>query len=228
MKKLLTTISLALTLCLSLTTVFAAPSINKNGAVKKDSILINGEKVDANTTAAFDSKKETYSAAGVSDETIDVIEKVNANPSQLASLIKGVDLSGYSLLTEFQDLSVYDVNTKQLLTNQTNVTVTWEVPNLVKTAKNVKVLHYSTERNTWEILTPKSVDFDNKTITQEFKDLSPVAVIYQAGDANANKNGTKANSTKTGDSTNVMPFVALGVVALAGIGFCVVRRKKSM
>ena len=65
MKKLLTTISLALTLCLSLTTVFAAPSINKNGAVKKDSILINGEKVDANTTAAFDSKKETYSAAGV-------------------------------------------------------------------------------------------------------------------------------------------------------------------
>ena len=205
MKKLLTTISLALTLCLSLTTVFAAPSINKNGAVKKDSILINGEKVDANTTAAFDSKKETYSAAGVSDETIDVIEKVNANPSQLASLIKG-----------------------ELKQKVKNVTLTWEVPNLVKTAKNVKVLHYSTERNTWEILTPKSVDFDNKTITQEFKDLSPVAVIYQAGDANANKNGTKANSTKTGDSTNVMPFVALGVVALAGIGFCVVRRKKSM
>ena len=216
MKKLLTTISLALTLCLSLTTVFAAPSINKNGAVKKDSILINGEKVDANTTAAFDSKKETYSAAGVSDETIDVIEKVNANPSQL----------GYSLLTEFQDLSVY-VN-GELKQKVKNVTVTWEVPNLVKTLKSVKVLHYSTVRNAWEILTPKSVDFDNKTITQEFKDLSPVAVIYQAGDANANKNGTKANSTKTGDSTNVMPFVALGVVALAGIGFCVVRRKKSM
>ncbi len=226
MKKLLTTISLALTLCLSLTTVFAAPSINKNGAVKKDSILINGEKVDANTTVAFDSKKETYSAAGVSDETIDVIEKVNANPSQLASLIKGVDLSGYSLLTEFQDLSVY-VN-GELKQKVKNVTVTWEVPNLVKTLKSVKVLHYSTVRNTWEILTPKSVDFDNKTITQEFKDLSPVAVIYQAGDANANKTGTKANSTKTGDSTNVMPFVALGVVALAGIGFCVVRRKKSM
>lgn len=135
-------------------------------------------------------------------------------------------MSGYSLLTEFQDLSVY-VN-GELKQKVKNVTLTWEVPNLVKTAKNVKVLHYSTERNTWEILTPKSVDFDNKTITQEFKDLSSVAVIYQAGDANANKNGTKANSTKTGDSTNVMPFVALGVVALAGIGFCVVRRKKSM
>lgn len=76
----------------------------KNGAVKKDSILINGEEVDATTTAAFDSKKEIYSAAGVSDEIIGVIEKVNANPSQLTSLIKGVDLSGYSLLSEFQDL----------------------------------------------------------------------------------------------------------------------------
>ena len=58
MKKILTTISLALTLCLSLTTVFASPSINKNGAVKKDSILINGEEVNATTTAAFDQVKK--------------------------------------------------------------------------------------------------------------------------------------------------------------------------
>ena len=222
MKKLLTTISLALTLCLSLNTVFAAPRINKNGGVKNDSLLINGQKAEGKYATFSDN----YQEAGVPNDVIDLIEKVNANPSQLASLIKGVDLSGYSLLTEFQDLSVY-VN-GELKQKVKNVTLTWEVPNLVKTAKNVKVLHYSTERNTWEILTPKSVDFDNKTITQEFKDLSPVAVIYQAGDANANKTGTKANSTKTGDSTNVMPFVALGVVALAGIGFCVVRRKKSM
>ena len=53
-------------------------------------------------------------------------------------------MSGYSLLTEFQDLSVY-VN-GELKQKVKNVTLTWEVPNLVKTAKNVKVLHYSTER----------------------------------------------------------------------------------
>lgn len=226
MKKLLTTISLVLTLCLSLSTVFAAPSINKNGEVKADSLLINGVKAEGKI-AEFKSDEATYKASGVSKEIIDVIEKVNANPTQLATLVKGVDLSGYTLLTQIQDLSVYDVSTKQLLTNQTNVTVTWEVPNLVKTLKNVKVLHYSTVRNTWEILTPKSIDFNNKTITQEFKDLSPVAVIYTTNDANADKAGSKTNSTKTGDSTNVMPFVALGVVALAGMGFCVVRRKKN-
>ena len=224
MKKLLTTISLALTLCLSLTTVFAAPSINKNGGVKNDSLLINGQKAEGKYAAFGDN----YQAAEVPNDVIDLIGKVNANPSQLASLIKGVDLSGYSLLTEIQDLSVYDETSKQLQPKQSNVTVTWEVPNLVKTLKGVKVLHYSTVRNTWEILTPKSIDFENKTITQEFKDLSPVAVIYKTNDTDANKTGTKANSTKTGDSTNVMPFVALGVVALAGIGFCVVRRKKSM
>lgn len=223
MKKLLTTISLALTLCLSLSTVFAAPSINKNGAVKADSLLINGAKAEGKI-AEFKSDEATYKAAGVSTEVINVIEKVNANPTQLATLIKGVDLSGYSLLTEFQDLSVY--TNGNLEKGVANVTVTWEVPNLAKTAKNVKVLHYSTVRNTWEILTPKSVDFNNKTITQEFKDLSPVAVIYTTADANAANAGTKTNSTKTGDSTNVIPFVALGVVALAGIGFCV-RRKKS-
>ena len=210
MKKILTTISLALTLCLSLTTVFAAPSINKNGGVKNDSLLINGQKAEGKYATFSDN----YQEAGVPNDVIDLIGKVNANPSQLASLIKGVDLSGYSLLTEIQDLSVYDETSKQLQPKQSNVTVTWEVPNLVKTLKGVKVLHYSTVRNTWEILTPKSIDFENKTITQEYTD--------------ANKTGTKANSTKTGDSTNVMPFVALGVVALAGIGFCVVRRKKSM
>ena len=215
MKKILTTISLALTLCLSLSTVFASPSINKNGAVKKDSILINGEEVNATTTAAFDSKKETYSAAGVSDEIIDVIEKVNANPSQLASLIKDVDLSEYSLLTEFQDLSVYANG--ELKQKVKNVTLTWEAPNLVKTAKNVKVLHYSTVRNTWEILTPKSIDFNNKTITQEFKDLSPVAIIYKSNDTN------KDATIKTGDTTNYLPFILLGTFSIVGIG--VLRRK---
>ena len=90
-----------------------------------------------------------------------------------------------SWISFFFRIKCYSCVNGELKQKVKNVTLTWEVPNLVKTAKNVKVLHYSTVRNTWEILTPKSVDFDNKTITQEFKDLSPVAVIYQAGDANA-------------------------------------------
>ena len=213
MKKILTTISLALTLCLSLTTVFAAPSINKNGNVKIDSLLINGQKAEGKH-AAF---SNNYQEPGVSNDVIDLIEKVNTNPSQLVSLIKDVDVSDYSLLTEIQDLSVYDETSKQLQPKQNNVTVTWEAPNLVKTLKSVKVLHYSTVRNTWEILTPKSIDFEDKTITQEFKDLSPVAVIYKSKDTN------KEATIKTGDTTNYLPIILLGTFSIVGIG--VFRRK---
>lgn len=226
MKKILTTISLALTLCLSLTTVFAAPSITKNGTVDQNNLYIDGQKADPNQYNALFAE-DAYQKAEVPTEVIDIVSQINANPAQLATLVKDIDLSGYTLLTEIQDLSIYEVGTNTLLPKQKNVTVTWEVPSLVKTLKNVKVLHYSTVRNTWEILTPKSVDFNNKTITQEFKDLSPVAVIYTTADANATNAESKTNSTKTGDSTNVIPFVALGVVALAGIGFYVVRRKKN-
>ena len=73
-----------------------------------------------------------------------------------------------------------------------------------------KVLHYIGTEKKWQEICSKSVDFDNKTITQEFKNLSPVAVVYQAGDANANKNGTKANSTKVSDSTILFYLFALG------------------
>ena len=226
MKKILTTISLALTLCLSLTTVFAAPSITKNGTVDQNNLYIDGQKADPNQYNALFAE-DAYQKAEVPAEVIDIVSQINANPAQLATLVKDIDLSGYTLLTEIQDLSIYEVGTNTLLPKQKNVTVTWEVPSLVKTLKNVKVLHYSTVRNTWEILTPKKVDFEHTQITQEFKDLSPVAVIYTTNDTNADKAGTKTNSKKTGDTTNVMPFVALGVVALAGIGFYVVRRKKN-
>ena len=160
-------------------------------------------------------------------DIIDLIKKVNANPSQLATLITDVDLSGYHLLTEIQDLSIYEVSTHKLLPKQKDVTVTWEVPNLVNTLKNVKVLHYSTVRNTWEILTPSKVDFENKSITQHFDDLSPVAVIYKLNDTNKSDADKNKDSKKTGDTTNVVPYVVVGIVALVEVVFFVVKKKKN-
>ena len=108
-----------------------------------------------------------------------------------------------TLLTAIQDLSLHENNGKP--TKQNNVTITWEVPNLSKNidTANVKVLHYSVERSTWEILTPKSVNTDSKTITQEFKDLSPVAVMYSNNTESTTK--TDKNSVKTGDSN--LPYM---------------------
>ena len=74
-----------------------------------------------------------------------------------------------------QDLVAYDSEGNSL----TNITLTWEVPNLIEDLEGIYVLHYSVKRNLWEIITPDDVDFQKKTITANFKDLSPVAVIYK-------------------------------------------------
>ena len=55
--------------------------------------------------------------------------------------------------------------------------VTFSVPELTRTMTNVKLLHYSTDRDIWEIITPNEVNYEQKQITAEFIDLSPVAVI---------------------------------------------------
>ena len=227
MKKMLSASALMLTLCLSFTSVFALPSITKNGAVDQNNLYVNGQKVDPNLYNALFTDDETYIKAEVNSDIIDLIKKVNANPSQLATLITDVDLSGYHLLTEIQDLSIYEVSTHKLLPKQKDVTVTWEVPNLVNTLKNVKVLHYSTVRNTWEILTPSKVDFENKSITQHFDDLSPVAVIYKLNDTNKSDADKNKDSKKTGDTTNVVPYVVVGIVALVEVVFFVVKKKKN-
>ena len=55
--------------------------------------------------------------------------------------------------------------------------VTISVPSLTDELRNVQVLHYSTERSLWEIVDPTEIDMEEKTLTAEFEDLSPIAVI---------------------------------------------------
>ena len=86
MKKLLTTISLALTLCLSLTTVFAAPSINKNGGVKNDSLLINGQKAEGKYAAFSDN----YQEAGVPNDVIDSCKRLSAGFNSCVVIVQGL------------------------------------------------------------------------------------------------------------------------------------------
>lgn len=42
------------------------------------------------------------------------------------------------------------------------------------------MLHYSMERTVWEIIDPTEVDEEAKTLTAEFEDLSPIAIISDA------------------------------------------------
>lgn len=211
-RKILCSFALCGMTLLSTTSItYAAPSISKNGTIDNSSILINGEKTKS--AAKFSNDKSIYKKIGVPDNIINDIDKINQDSTQLKEIL-GYD--NMTLLTSIQDLSLYESNSN-IPFKQNNVTITWEVPNISKNidASTVKVLHYSIEHSTWEILTPKSVNTDNKTVTQEFKDLSPVAVMY----SNKAESTTKIdkNTVKTGDSTSPYMWTIFGLGSAAAI-----------
>lgn len=200
MKKMLKTLVASVAvLALGVTTAFAAPSINVNGSAVGD-VLVNGQKVEA--TVSF-----TNDFTNVESTVKELINKVNEG-TNIADVLANATIEGaeslnlkeYSLATKLQDLVAVDANGNALK----NVTITWEVPNLVQNMGDVKVLHYSTERKVWEVINPSNVDFAKKTVTATFEDLSPVGVIYK----NVASNGTTGNNTTTGTnngSTNTLP-----------------------
>lgn len=102
--------------------------------------------------------------------------------------------------------------------------VTLSVPSLTKAMTDVQILHYSTVRNLFELITPTKVDYDNKTITAEFEDLSPVAVIAKV-DASKAADSTVGTSPKTGVPSTWMVFFGAAVV-LIGVSAVAYRKER--
>lgn len=231
MKKLMKVLTIVVTMCVCLTPVFAKPSISHNGTVSTNEILIDGKKVDATkVTAGF---KSTFSTTEVKKEVIEVIQEMNSNPDKLVEVLKeanikiqGLDetkLEQLEVLTQIQDLTLIDKVTGEPMKNVKNVTVTWEVPNLVRGLGDVKVLHYSTFRNVWEILTPSEIDFATHSVTQYFKDLSPVAVVYVPS-TGGDSTGSKTDKPETADTNMILPIAAICVLS-GTLAFVLLRRK---
>ena len=226
LRSLITSIAV---LSLTVTTAFAAPSVNVNGSAVGD-VLVNGEKVDAEVSFTKD-------FTNVESSVKEVINKINEgqNLDEILADVKvegteNLDLIEYSLLTTLQDLVAVDANGNKLK----NVTITWEVPNLVEGLGSVKVLHYSTERKVWEVIDPSNVDFANKTITATFQDLSPVGVIYKAEVAtsgNGITNGTTNSQEELPETGSVVSSTHVALAALvlvaAGSALYLGRRKKA-
>ena len=105
--------------------------------------------------------------------------------------------------------------------------VTLSVPALTKGMTDVKVLHFSTARNVWEVITPSNVDLNNKELTFEVQDLSPIAIIAKV-DASQAVTNTTGTSPKTGvDSTNAVPFAGAAVVLLGAAAVVAFRKKNA-
>ena len=217
MKRMLRTLVASVAvLALGVTTAFAAPSINVNGSAVGD-VLVNGQVVEA--TVSF-----TNDFTNIESEVKEVISQINEG-TNIADILADVTVEGaeslnlkeYSLATTLQDLVAVDANGNALK----NVTISWEVPNLVQNMGDVKVLHYSTERKVWEVINPENVDFAKKTVTATFKDLSPVGIIYKnvASNGGANsgsENGSENNLPETGSVVSSTQIAIVALIAVAG------------
>lgn len=157
-------------------------------------------------------------------EVLETILAINNGEKDLQAIAEQAPelaeaLAGKDLVTPFFDLVPINGG---IQTEDGKYLVTLEVPSLTTAMTEVKLLHYSTVRNLWEIVEPTEVNYDEKLITAEFEDLSPVAVI-----AKVNAEATEDTAARTGDSSGSMVGWSLGiaVVAAAVIIGCVAYRK---
>ena len=174
--------------------------------------------------------KESYAfedmsaATGLSADVADLISQINAGTKTLDDLGKAApeiasDLEGKSLITSFEDLVAKN---GAPTTDVKGVKIS--VPALTSGMSDVAIVHYSTTRSTWEVITPDSVDLENKEVTASFKDLSPVAVIAKVDASKAADNAT-GTAPKTGVEAN-NSWMAWGCAAVVLMAAAVLTFKK--
>lgn len=130
----------------------------------------------------------------------------------------GLEVADVSLLSGFQDFVMYKKGTTKQV-HGTNITTTIKNAkvNDLQKDKKLLVLHYNTVEKKFELLEAKNIDYEANTFEVTFPNLSPVALV-----SIPKKDRTVETAVK---SVNPMPFVALGAVAVIGLGFLAIKKK---
>lgn len=152
-------------------------------------------------------------------QTLDLIMEINEGEKGLKDLVEAApsiaaELEGKTLVTKFFDLT--PVNGGKPLPDGSHE-VTFVVPELTRAMVNVRLVHYSIERNLWEVITPSDVNYVNKQITAAFKDLSPVAVISDIDESKLIGGESNGTSPKTGVKS-VWGIYLAGAAMFVGVG----------
>ena len=159
---------------------------------------------------------------------LDEILAVNNGTATLESIAEQAEaikdeLTGKVLVTKFFDLVPINGGVK---TEDGKYKVTFTVPNLTEALQDVKVLHYSTQRAVWEVITPDNVNYSTKEITARFEDLSPVAVIGKNTGAGTSTDSTTGTSPKTGVASDWILYAGASVVLLGAAVVVLGRNRK--
>ncbi len=176
--------------------VYANPSVTAVPSTgKKDQYEVS----DVKDMADYDEIAKKHPAV------IDAIEEVNASKEKstkkfVDNLLKETNektkesvekikelLEGSEFISNFFDIHVRDneLASSEYIRKNLDVEkskdgkfrVTLHVPTLTKNNKRPYVLHYSKEKGEWEVLWPTEIDYEKKTLTVEFRDFSPAAVL---------------------------------------------------
>lgn len=228
-KKLLGMVMAAALLAAQTVSVFAAPSPTAE-------VTPVGDSAGKYTLEQYvgDNLEELRSEA---PQVADVIEQINSGVKTFKSISEIVPqdivqeieektqetLENICMLTKFIDLNTVGEVEK---TADGFYDVRLQIPTLTESMVNVQILHYSTERSVWEVITPDEVDYANKTIRAKFQDLSPIVVIAKedsskaAGDISKEGVGT---APKTGNASDAAVWGCAAI--LLGAGGAVALRK---
>ena len=176
-------------------TAVAAPSPSTDGIVQEitTSTDANGNAVDVDIVELTEEGK---AATQQLDEAAFVKEMVGTD------FVEGMEV------LDIQEVEV--IGDKSLI--EWPLTLTFKVPGVVETTK-VAVLHYDVEKKAWEKVDSKA---GNGTIEATFYSLSPVAFVVDQNTMGSAASTGSATSPKTGESTVVMGFALVALLAAGG------------
>lgn len=209
-KKIFGTILAAALVVAQTVTVFAAGSKVAEASPAGDSV----GKYEFTAITADNFQDLAESAPDVKS----LIDSINAGTESIQAVAEQApDLADKEMLTPIFDLQPINGG---IQTEDGKYLVTMSVPTLTEEMTDVLLLHYSTVKSVWEIVTPSDVDYSNKEITAEFEDLSPVAVIAKV-DASSAADTSEGTSPKTGVVSGWTGWlgaaVVLGIVSAAAV-----------
>lgn len=173
----------------SVSVASAAGSRTMNVTVQAEGISV-AAKIEE--SAAY---KELQTSA---PEVVAILDKVNDGTMEMKDVTAELTKMAETITDEAAKAALEEVITKleskdfvtgfvDLTADETAVKnengkyeITIDVPSMTDESTGFEVLHYSVERSVWEMIEPSETDAAAKTITAEFEDLSPVAVVADA------------------------------------------------
>lgn len=191
--------------------VFAAPS--KTAKVTSPDATVaavdyTGIKDDDGVKTAIKTEADT----GSIDAFIEKLNLVTGPAADSAKSIAG-QIKGASVIANFFDLKSSSLNVTLNVTLPSDASV-----------DNIRLVHFSTARYVFELVTPTSVDASKGEIKATFQDLGPVAII-KLGSSSTTATSTSSVSPKTGVS-NTWVFFGLAAVAAAGAAVVVFKKER--